>query len=82
MDLLSDILQVVKLDARSFSMESSPLHGVFSARQSGDIAPYLSTAAGHLIVYHLLTEGRAYARLSDGPPLELTAGDIVYFPSW
>ncbi|HSQ24951.1 MAG TPA: AraC family transcriptional regulator, partial [Pyrinomonadaceae bacterium] len=45
-----------------------------------EVAHYLSPSAGHLVLYHLLTEGRAYARLPDGRREELTAGDIVVFP--
>src|SRR5262249_4004140 len=41
---------------------------------------YLSPVPGHLIIYHFLTEGRAYARLVDDQREELTAGDIVIFP--
>lgn len=33
-----------------------------------------------MIIYHFLTEGRAYACLPDGRREELTAGDIVIFP--
>ncbi len=44
------------------------------------IAPYLAPEAGHLIIYHFLTEGRAYARLPEGRREELTAGDIVILP--
>ena len=80
MDLLSDILKVVKLDAAIFFNGEFSAPWCFSARRSKDIAHYLSPHAGHLIIYHLLTEGRAYARLADGPRLELTAGDIVIFP--
>ena len=42
-----------------------------------EIAHHLSPGAEHLIIYHFLIEGRAYARLADGSRLELTAGDIV-----
>ena len=44
------------------------------------IAPYLAPEAGHLIIYHFLTEGRAYARLPEGRREELTSGDIVILP--
>lgn len=80
MDLLSDILKVVKLDAALFFNGEFSAPWCFSARPSKDIAHYLSPNAGHLIIYHFLTEGRAYARLTDGPRVELTAGDIVIFP--
>jgi AraC-like DNA-binding protein len=44
------------------------------------IAPYLSPGARHVIIYHLLTEGCASARLEDGERVALGAGDIVIFP--
>jgi AraC-like DNA-binding protein len=80
MDLLSDILKVVKLDAALFFNGEFSAPWCFSARPSKEIAHYLSPTAGHLIIYHLLTEGRAYARVADGIRMELTAGDIVIFP--
>jgi AraC-like DNA-binding protein len=80
MDVLSEVLRVVKFEGAVF------FNGEFSApwclRASGStgIATYLSPEAGHLIPYHYLTEGRAYARLLEGKNEELTAGDIVIFP--
>jgi AraC-like DNA-binding protein len=80
MDVLSDILKVVKLDAALFFNGEFSAPWCLSARRTKEIARYLSPAAGHVIVYHFLTEGRAYARLPDGRREELTAGDIVIFP--
>lgn len=80
MDVLSDILKVVKLDAALFFNGEFSAPWCFSARPSRDIAHHLSSSAGHLIIYHLLTDGRAYARLPDGRREELSAGDIVIFP--
>jgi AraC-like DNA-binding protein len=80
MDVLSDVLRVVRLDGALF------FHGEFSApwcfrsSESAAITACLSPHAGHLIIFHFLTEGRAYARLPDGRREELTAGDIVVFP--
>jgi AraC-like DNA-binding protein len=80
MDVLSDVLRVVRLDGAFF------FHGEFSApwcfksSESAAITARLSPHAGHLIIYHFLTEGRAYAKLEDGTREELTAGDIVVFP--
>ena len=50
------------------------------ATLSHPVAPYVTPAARHVIIYHLLTEGRASARLADGPRIILEAGDIVIFP--
>ena len=80
MDVLSDVLRVVRLDtALFFNGEFSAPWCVKSPR-SATIAPFLSPRAGHLILFHFLTEGRAYAQLTDGRREELTAGDIVVFP--
>ncbi len=80
MDVLSEVLRVVKLDGALFFNGEFSAPWCLSAARSTDYAPHLSPEAGHLIIYHFLTEGRAYARLLDGRREELTAGDIVIFP--
>jgi AraC-like DNA-binding protein len=40
----------------------------------------LAPGASQLIIFHLLTEGRAYARLEEGPRVPLQPGDIITFP--
>jgi AraC-like DNA-binding protein len=80
MDVLSEVLKVVKLQGAMF------YNGEFSAPwslrspPSHTIAPYLAPGAEHVIIYHLLTVGRASARLEDGERVALGAGEIVIFP--
>ena len=80
MDVLSEVLKVVKLQGAMF------YNGEFSAPwslrspPSHTIAPYLAPGAEHVIIYHLVTEGRASVRLEDGTSLALGAGEIVVFP--
>jgi hypothetical protein len=81
MDVLSEVLKAVKLDGALF------YNGEFSAPwcahepDSRTMASYLSTTSKHVIIFHLLTEGRGYARVAgDNRPVPLTAGDIVVFP--
>ena len=79
MDVLSEVLKIVKLQGALF------FNGEFSAPWCFDssakaMAPHLAPGPEHLITYHFLTEGRAYARLLGGQRVELTAGDIVIFP--
>jgi len=80
MDVLSEVLRVIKLEgALFFNGEFSAPWCLKSALTPG-AAACLAPGAGHLILFHYLTEGRAYARLPEGPREELCAGDIVVFP--
>jgi AraC-like DNA-binding protein len=80
MDVLSEVLRVVKLEGALFFNGEFSAPWCLSSSRSADVAHCLSPEAGHLIIYHFLTEGRAYARLPEGQREELTAGDIVIFP--
>lgn len=48
-----------------------------SSPESKVMAKALAPTATHLVIYHLLTEGAARLRMSDGTDLHLAAGDIV-----
>jgi AraC-like DNA-binding protein len=80
MDVLSEVLKVVKLQGAMFYNGEFSSPWSFCSPSSVTIAPYLAQGARHVIVYHLLTEGHAFARLADGPRIALDAGDIVIFP--
>jgi AraC-like DNA-binding protein len=79
MDALSEVLKVVKLESAFF------YNGEFSAPwrvrspESCKLAPFFVKPSGHVIVYHLLLQGRAYAETRD-IRLLLHPGDIVVFP--
>jgi len=80
MDVLSEVLKVVKLQGAMFFNGEFSRPWSFCSPASPVIAPYLVPGARHVIVYHLLTEGHASARLVDGERILLEAGDIVIFP--
>ena len=80
MDVLSEVLRVVRLEGALFFNAEFSAPWCVSLSRSTALAHYLSPGAGHLIIYHFLTEGRAYSKLSEGPREDLTAGDIVIFP--
>jgi AraC-like DNA-binding protein len=80
MDVLSEVLRVVRLEGALFFNGEFSAPWCLSSSRSATAAHYLSPPAGHLIIFHFLTEGRAYARLPEGRREELTAGDIVIFP--
>ena len=81
MDVLSEVLKAVKLDGALFYNAEFSAPWCFRAPASRTVAPYLSPDSRHVIIYHLLSEGRGYAQVEgDSRLLHLTAGDIVIFP--
>jgi AraC-like DNA-binding protein len=80
MDAFSEVLSAVKLKgALFFNAEFFAPWGIASPR-SDVMAPDLLPGAEHLVIFHLLIEGSAFAQLEDGLPIGLSAGDIVIFP--
>ncbi len=80
MDVLSEVLRVVKLQgALFFNAEFSAPWCLLNSGWKG-LAPFFSPPPEHLIIYHFLTEGRAYTKLPEGKREELSAGDIVVYP--
>ena len=80
MDVLSEVLKVVKLQGAMFFNGEFSAPWSFCSPPSHMVAPYIAPAAKHVIIYHLLTQGHAFARLLDGDRITLDAGDIVIFP--
>jgi len=81
MDLVSEVLSLVRLTGAVFlDME---LHADWSyiTAPVREIAAILMPEADHVIPFHLVTEGACYARLLDGDPVELRAGDVILFPT-
>ena len=62
------------------------LNGRFSAPwrvsspPSATLAPIFDIGAEHVIIYHLVTEGRAYACIEGREQVQLEPGDLLMFP--
>ena len=81
MDVLSEVLETVRLDGAMFYNAEFSSPWCFRSPRSSTLASYLSDGRRHVIIFHLLTEGRGYAHVEgDGQPVPLDAGDIVIFP--
>ena len=80
MDVLSEILSAVRLEGALFFNAEFSAPWCLSSSGSTGVRPFLSAKDAHVIVFHFLTEGRAYAALPNGDRVELTKGDIVVFP--
>ena len=80
MDAFSEILSGVKLSgAVFFSAEFSAPWG-FTMPPSNVLAARLAPGAGHMVLYHLLMDGRSVVEMLDGQQIALEPGDIVIFP--
>jgi len=80
MDVLSTVLKTVKLEGAIFYNAEFSAPWSFRSPPSCLVAPYVSPEPRHVIIYHLLTHGQAYANVEDGQRIALSAGDIVVFP--
>jgi AraC-like DNA-binding protein len=79
-DVLSDLLRAVRLrGAIYFDFELSD-PWVAAAPESRELAPLLMPGAQHVIEYHVLSEGRCWAALHGGAPVQMQPGDVVAFP--
>jgi len=80
MDVLSEVLKVVKLQGALFYNGEFSSPWSVTATSSRALARLVAPGAEHVIIYHLLTEGRAYVRMEDGTRMALNPGDIVMIP--
>ena len=80
MDALSDILRVIKLDSAIYLNAEFSEPWSLATPDSRALAPILAHGAEHVIIYHLLCEGRAHVEVAGGERVELSAGDLVSFP--
>ena len=80
MDVLSEVLKTIRLDsALFFNAELTAPWCVLEPR-SVEMSGQLSRNDGHLVLFHYILEGKAYAQLPGSAKVELTKGDIVLMP--
>jgi len=81
MDALSEILQSVKLEGAMFYKAEFTAPWGFRSPPTCEVAAFLRKGPKHVIVYHLLTQGRARCEVEhSNHRVELVPGDIVVFP--
>ena len=68
MDALSEVLKIVKLRGALFFNAEFSAPWCVASSQSSRVAPLLCPGAGHVIIYHYLTDGRAYAAIARREP--------------
>jgi AraC family transcriptional regulator, alkane utilization regulator len=81
MDALSDVLAAVHLTGAVFLEMQMREDWSYLTAPARAIADVLMPEADHVIPYHLVLAGSCYARLVEGEPVKLTAGEVVLFPA-
>jgi AraC-like DNA-binding protein len=80
MDALAEILRVIKLDSAIYLNAEFSEPWCIASPEASALAPLLVHGAAHLIIYHLLCEGRAQFEVEGREPVVLSAGDLVALP--
>ena len=80
MDVLSEVLRVVKLQGALFYNGEFSAPWCVNAHSSHALARQFVPGAEHVIIFHLLTEGRAFVHLESGERESLGPGDLVMIP--
>jgi len=80
MDALSELLNVVRLTGAVYLDMELREQWSYLSSPAREIADVIMPDADHVIPYHLVAEGVCYARLPDGNPVKLEAGDVILFP--
>ncbi len=80
MDILSDVLQSVRLTGAIFFDIQASEPWVAETPAGETIVGAMFPGSEHLICYHVITEGSCWACMPGQPPLRLSAGDIMVLP--
>ena len=79
MDAFSEVLSGIRVNGALFFNAEFSAPWRLSTPHSERLASMLAPGAEQLVVYHLVVDGSALARLDDGPDVALSPGDIVVF---
>jgi len=79
-DILSDVLRSVRLRAAVFYYMSCGSDWAAEAPSSAEVAAAVMPGAEHVMEFHVVTKGDAWAAVSGQQPVRLGEGDIIMFP--
>lgn len=79
MDILSDVLNVVRLNGGAFFTAEFTSPWAVYTPPAEDVARFLETRAESVAVFHVFVEGRCWITVGDVEPFPLAAGSAVIF---
>ncbi|MGE5324720.1 MAG: AraC family transcriptional regulator [Actinomycetota bacterium] len=80
MDILSDVLRVVRLSGAVFFTAEFSSPWALDSPNPELIASFVLPDAECLVLFHILTEGECYILCKSHPPVKMEAGDVIIFP--
>lgn len=80
MDVLSDVLRVVRLSGAVFFVAEFSTPWAIESPPSKDLAPFLMPRAECFTLFHVLAEGGCWVKVKSEPPMRMVAGDVVVVP--
>jgi AraC-like DNA-binding protein len=78
-DALSDVLRAVRLGGAVYFDVAATAPWVAEQPTREMVLPKILPGAGHLISYHVVTEGRCFAGIIGAEPIAVEAGEVVVF---
>jgi len=79
-DILSDVLEAVRLSGALFFLVDASTPWVAEAPATAALAPAILPRAQHIVSYHLVTRGTCWCEIAGRPPVRLAAGDVIVIP--
>ena len=79
-DILSDVLRAIRLSGAVFFQVEATAPWAAAALPGREVVHLIMPTVEHLISYHVVTAGDAWASIVDEEPVHLHAGDVVIFP--
>lgn len=80
MDVLSDVLRVVRLSGAVFFTTEFSAPWALDSPNPNLLASVVMPEADCLVLFHILTEGECIVECAGLPPVRMQAGDVVIFP--
>jgi AraC-like DNA-binding protein len=79
-DVLSDVLEAVRLTGSLFFIVDASLPWVAEAPDAAALAPVILPRAQHVVSYHVILEGACWCGMAGLRPVRLEAGDVLVVP--
>lgn len=80
MDVLSDVLRVVRLSGAVFFNAEFSSPWAISSPQGEDLARMILPTAECVALFHVLVDGECWFRCAGHPEVQLRSGDVIVFP--